>query len=68
MSGYIYILTDGVNPRIGVTTAIEKRMAFYKKHNATAQLVKSYPCAIDEAKRVETAIKHIFKGKLLEGK
>ncbi len=68
MSGYIYILTDGVNTKIGVTTDIEKRMASYKTHNATAQLVKSYPCEIDEAKRVETAIKHIFKGKLLEGK
>ncbi|BBJ23198.1 GIY-YIG nuclease family protein [Candidatus Nitrotoga sp. AM1P] len=64
MNSHIYILTDGVNTKIGITTDLAKRMASYNTHNATIQLVEKYPCAEDEAKRVETAIKSIFKGQL----
>jgi len=64
MTSHIYILTDGVNTKIGITTDLVKRMASYNTHNATIQLVKKYPCAEDEAKRVETAIKNIFKNQL----
>lgn len=61
MSSHIYILTDGVNTKIGITTDIVKRMSSYHTHNATIQLIKKYLCADEEAKRVETAIKSIFK-------
>ncbi len=61
MNGNIYILTDGKNTKIGITSAFDKRMSSYKTHNANAKLFKSYPCDIDEAKRIEIAIKHAFK-------
>lgn len=64
MDGYIYILTDGTNTKIGITMNFDKRMSSYKTHNANAQLVKSYPCDFDEAKRIETTIKHVFKDSL----
>lgn len=64
MTFHIYILTDGVNTKIGITIDLAKRMASYNTHNATIQLVKKYPCAQDEAKRIETAIKSIFKDQL----
>lgn len=61
MSSHIYILTDGVNTKIGITIDLAKRMASYHTHNANIQLIKKYPCTDDEAKRVEAAIKTIFK-------
>lgn len=64
MSGHIYILTDGGNTKIGITTDFDKRMASYNTHNANIQLVKTYPCAIEEARKIESAIKHIFKNEL----
>ena len=64
MSGYIYILTDGINTKIGITVDFDKRMSSYNTHNPNIQLVKSYPCDIEEARRVETAIKTVFKGNL----
>lgn len=64
VSGHIYILTDGINTKIGITTDFNKRMSTYNTHNANIQLIKSYPCDIEEAKRIETAIKYVFKGSL----
>lgn len=60
-TGYIYIITDGANTKIGITTDFDKRMASYKTHNATAQVFKNYQCDIEEAKRIETVIKAAFK-------
>ncbi len=64
MSGHIYILTDGTSTKIGITTNFDRRMSSYKTHNPNAQLFKSYPCSIDEAKKIETAIKHVFRNAL----
>lgn len=65
MSSHIYILTDGTNTKIGKTTSFDKRMASYNTHNANVQFVKKYPCSEEEATRIETLIKAIFKDKLV---
>ena len=64
MSGHLYILTDGVNTKIGITTDLNKRLSSYKTHNPNFQQFKVYACEIDEAKRVEGVIKQVFKDKL----
>ncbi len=64
MSDFLYILTDGINTKIGITNDFDKRMASYTTHNPNFQLYKSYPCGKDEARRIETAIKVIFKDAL----
>jgi predicted GIY-YIG superfamily endonuclease len=64
MSGHLYILTDGVNTKIGITTDLDKRLSSYKTHNPNFRQFKVYACEIDEAKRVETIIKQAFKDKL----
>lgn len=63
-TGHIYILTDGSNTKIGITTSFDTRMASYKTHNATASLYKQYQCPIDEAKRIESTIKSVFKANI----
>lgn len=65
MSSHIYILTDGTNTKIGKTISFDKRMASYNTHNANVQLVKKYPCSEEEATRIETLIKNIFKDNLV---
>lgn len=65
MSSFIYILTDGTNTKIGKTISFDKRMSSYNTHNANVQLVKKYPCSEDEATRVETFIKNLFKEQLV---
>lgn len=65
MSSFIYILTDGTNTKIGKTISFDKRMSSYNTHNANVQLVKKYPCSEDEATRVETFIKNLFKNQLV---
>lgn len=67
-TGHIYIITDGANTKIGITTAFDTRMASYKTHNAKASLYKQYQCPIEEAKRIESTIKSVFKDKLVGGK
>lgn len=64
MSGYIYILTDGINTKIGITIDLDKRMSSYRTHNPNFQSFKTYPCNIEEAKRIEIVIKQMFKNKL----
>jgi len=64
VTGYIYILTDGINTKISITVDFDKRMSSYNTHNPNIQLVKSYPCNMEEARKVETAIKAIFKENL----
>jgi len=64
MNERLYILTDGSNTKIGITTDFNKRMASYDTHNPNIQLFKSYNCTIEEAKRIETIIKQVFKDNL----
>lgn len=65
MTARLYLLTDGTNTKVGITTDFEKRMSTYHTHNANIVVVKNYLCeSIEEAKRVETAIKQVFKGYL----
>lgn len=67
MSSFIYIHTDGINSKIGITTNLDKRMASYTTHNPTSQLYKKYQCSFEESRQVEIAIKHIFKNQKLIG-
>jgi hypothetical protein len=60
----IYIMADGFNTKIGITTDFDKRMASYVTHNPTARLFKSYSGPLEDAKRVELTIKTAFKDKL----
>lgn len=62
MAAHIYLLTDGTNTKVGITTDFEKRISTYRTHNPNFVVVKDYLCeSIEEAKRVETVIKQIFK-------
>ncbi len=63
-NAHIYIVEDGQNTKIGITTDFEKRMASYVTHNPTARLFKSYPCTLVDAKKIEQAIKTTFKNQL----
>ena len=64
MTSHIYILTDGINTKIGITTDLAKRMASYQTHNPNFQIHKTYSCSAEEAKRIETTIKAAFKDRL----
>lgn len=64
MSGHLYILTDGINTKIGITVDLDKRIASYKTHNPNFRQFKVYSCDLAEAKRVEGVIKQAFKDKL----
>lgn len=67
MSSFIYIHTDGINSKIGITTNLDKRMASYTTHNPNSRLYKKYECSLEESRQVEIAIKLIFKNKKLIG-
>ena len=64
MSGYIYILTNGIDTKIGITISLDKRMSSYATHNPNFYNYKTYSCDIDEAKKIEAVIKLFFKDKL----
>jgi hypothetical protein len=64
MSGHVYILTDGINTKIGITISLDKRMSSYNTHNPNFYTYKVYGCDIEEAKKVEAVIKTYFKDKL----
>lgn len=64
MSGHIYILTDGINTKIGITISLDKRMSSYNTHNPNFYTYKTYSCAIEEAKKIEAVIKLYFKDRL----
>jgi hypothetical protein len=64
MSGHIYIIKDGDKTKIGISISLDKRLSSYKTHTPNHQLFKTYPCPIDEAKRIELVIKQVFKDKL----
>lgn len=61
MAGYIYILTDGINTKIGITISLDKRLSAYNTHNPNFYQYKIYDCQIEEAKKIESAIKLYFK-------
>lgn len=64
MSGHIYILTDGINTKIGITISLDKRMSSYNTHNPNFYTYKVYDCDIEEAKKVEAVIKTYFKDRI----
>lgn len=68
MDGHIYILTDGNNTKIGITTDLDKRIASYTTHNPNFKIYKTIKADSKEAKRVETVIKQVFKEELVAGK
>lgn len=57
----IYILSDGVNSKIGITSSLKKRMDAYATHNPTAKLFKTYSCLAAEAKQIEQTVKVLYK-------
>lgn len=63
MSAKIYVLTDGKNTKIGITSrTIEKRLLAYQTHNASAQLVRYFNFSDKEtALRIESAVKAFFR-------
>lgn len=61
MSGHIYILTDGINTKIGITISLDKRLSAYNTHNPNFYQYKVYDCEIDAAKKIEAVIKLYFK-------
>jgi hypothetical protein len=61
MSGHIYILTDGINTKIGITISLDKRLSAYNTHNPNFYQYKVYDCEIDIAKKIEAVIKIYFK-------
>ncbi len=59
----IYIMSDGVNSKIGITSNLQNRVSTYKTHNPTATLFSHYICP--KAKDIESAIKNLFKDKTI---
>lgn len=69
MASHIYIIQDGCNSKIGITTDLEKRIASYKTHNPNFRLVRAFETDTTEARRIERAIVAAFKDKAAgEGK
>lgn len=65
MSACVYLLTDGRNTKVGITSNIKRRLAEYNTHNPNFQLVKHYLCTdINQARRIEFAAKAFFKDAL----
>ena len=64
MYGYLYIIVNGSHTKIGITNDLDKRLASYKTHNPSFQVYKTFEADYKEAKRVETAIKQLFKDEL----
>lgn len=65
MAAYVYILTDGVNTKIGTTGSLDKRLSAYSTHNPNFYTYKTYDCStIEEARKIEAVIKLYFKEKL----
>lgn len=64
MSAHIYIIRDGDQTKIGMSTNLERRLPAYKTHNPNYELVKTYPCQESDARRIELVIKQAFKDRL----
>lgn len=64
MSWHIYILTDGINTKIGITSNLDNRLSAYKTHNPNFFTYRVFDCDKDQAKKIESVIKLYFKDKL----
>jgi hypothetical protein len=61
MTSHIYIITDGRNTKIGITTDLGKRVAAYKTHNPNFRLFRTFEADLKEAKWIEKVIIGAFK-------
>ncbi|WP_175888096.1 GIY-YIG nuclease family protein [Burkholderia contaminans] len=61
---HLYILTDGTNTKIGITENLEKRIKAYNTHNPNYKQYRIFDCDIQEARRIEAAVKSYYKDKL----
>ncbi|ONU47771.1 hypothetical protein A8E62_32145 [Burkholderia cenocepacia] len=61
---HLYILTDGGSTKIGITEDLDKRMRAYNTHNPNYRQYRVFDCDIQEAKRIEAAVKSYYKDKL----
>ena len=61
MTSHIYIITDGRNTKIGITTDLDKRVASYKTHNPNFRLFRTFEADPKDAKRIEKVIIGAFK-------
>jgi hypothetical protein len=69
MASHIYIIQDGRNSKIGITSDLKKRIDSYKTHNPNFLLFRAFETNAANAKRIERAIIAAFKDKAVgEGK
>lgn len=69
MPSHIYIIQDGRNSKIGITSDLKKRIDSYKTHNPNFLLFRAFEINAPTAKRIESAIVVAFKDKAVgEGK
>lgn len=69
MASHIYIIQDGRNSKIGITTDLKKRIDSYKTHNPNFLLFRAFETDAANAKRIERAIITAFKDEAVgEGK
>jgi len=61
MTSHIYIIQDGRNSKIGITTDLKKRIDSYKTHNPNFLLFRAFETEAATAKRIERAIIAAFK-------
>lgn len=64
MSAHIYILTDGINTKIGITTNLENRLSAYNTHNPNFSTYRTFDCDKEQAQKIESVVKLYFKDKL----
>ena len=58
--GVLYIISDGANSKIGVSSSFEKRLSAYNTHNPNYTVHKQYPATIDAARSLEGVVKQRF--------
>ena len=69
MASHIYIIQDGRNSKIGITSNLKKRIDTYKTHNPNFLLFRAFETDGANAKRIERAIIAAFKDEAVgEGK
>lgn len=61
MNEHLYIVTDGQYTKVGITNDLERRFASYRTHLPTFQIYKTYSANSGEVRRVEAALKILFK-------
>ena len=69
ITSHIYIIQDGRNSKIGITSDLKKRIDSYKTHNPNFLLFRAFEADAAHVKRIENAIIAAFKDKAVgEGK